>query len=77
MQPLREYPLVINVAVSEGAALANWYRWAMLIGAGTLLGLLCTAFLFKQLSKQFQRVLESESALAEREVSLAEKTMRT
>ena len=74
VQPLREYPLVINVAVSESAALANWYRWAMLIGAGTLLGLLCTAFLFKQLSKQFQRVLESESALAERELSLAEKT---
>ncbi|MBI3703058.1 MAG: diguanylate cyclase [Rhizobiales bacterium] len=74
VQPLRDYPLVINVAVSEGAALAKWYRWAMLIGAGTLLGLLCTAFLFKQLSKQFQRVLESESALAEREVSLAEKT---
>lgn len=74
VQPLREYPLVINVAVSEGAALANWYRWATLIGLGTLLGLICTGFLFKQLSKQFQRVLESESALAEREVSLAEKT---
>ena len=47
VQPLREYPLVINVAVSEGAALANWYRWATLIGLGTLLGLICTAFLFK------------------------------
>ncbi|MBI2713570.1 MAG: EAL domain-containing protein [Rhizobiales bacterium] len=74
VQPLREYPLVINVAVSEGAALAKWYRWATLMGIGTLLALICSAFLFKQLSKQFQRVLESESALAEREVSLAEKT---
>ncbi len=74
VQPLHEYPLVINVAVSEAAALENWYRWATLIGVGTLLGLICTGFLFKQLSKQFQRVLESESALAERELSLAEKT---
>jgi PAS domain-containing protein len=74
VQPLREYPLVINVAVSEGAALAKWYRWATLMGIGTLLALICSAFLFKLLSTQFRRVLESESALAERELSLAEKT---
>ena len=74
VQPLREYPLVINVAVSEDAALANWYRWAFLMSIGTLLALICSGVLFKMLSSQFRRVLESEEALAERELRLAEKT---
>jgi diguanylate cyclase (GGDEF)-like protein len=74
VQPLHQYPLVINVAVSEAAALANWHRRATLIGIGTVLALICSAFLLKILSKQFHRLLLSEAALAEREVSLAEKT---
>jgi diguanylate cyclase (GGDEF)-like protein len=74
VQPLPDYPLVIDVAISEAAALANWYRRATLIGIGTVLGLICSAFLLKMLSKQFHRLLASETALAEREASLAEKT---
>lgn len=74
VQPLRDYPLVINVAMSESAALAKWYRWATQMSLGTALALICSAFLFRMLSRQFHRVLESESALAEREVTLAEKT---
>jgi diguanylate cyclase (GGDEF)-like protein len=74
VQPLHHYPLVINVAVSEAAALAHWYRRATLIGIGTLLALLCSAFLLKLLSKQLRRLLVSEAALARREVILAEKT---
>jgi diguanylate cyclase (GGDEF)-like protein len=74
VQPLREYPLVINVAVSEAAALANWYRRATLIGIGTVLALICSAILLRILSKQFHRLLISEAALSEREVSLADKT---
>lgn len=74
VQPLHDYPLVINVALSEAAALANWYRRTTLIGIGTVLALICTAFLLKILSKQFNRLLISEAALAERELNLAEKT---
>ena len=74
VQPLHAYPLVINVAVSEAAALANWYRRTTLIGIGTALALICTAFLLKILSRQFNRLLISEAALAERELNLAEKT---
>jgi hypothetical protein len=44
---LHDYPLVINVAVSEAAALAHWYRRATLIGIGTVLALLCSAFLLE------------------------------
>ena len=74
VQPLREYPLVINVAVSEQAALANWWRWAILMSLGTVLALICSGFLLRMLTRQFRRVLESEEALAERELRLAEKT---
>ena len=73
VQPLREYPLVVDVAVSEASALENWYRRSSLIAIGTILVLVCSAFLLKLLSKQFHRLLESEAALAEREATLAEK----
>ena len=74
VHPLHDYPLVVDIAVSQAAALAHWYRRATLIGVGTVLALICAAFLLKMLSKQFHRVLMSEDALAEREVNLADKT---
>ncbi|MEI9804463.1 MAG: EAL domain-containing protein [Pseudolabrys sp.] len=74
VRPLPDYPLVVNVAVRESAALANWYRRAMLIGVGTLLALACSAILLRRLNNQFRRLIESEAELAQRESSLAERT---
>ena len=76
VHPLHEYPLVIDVAEFEAAALATWYRRSTLIGIGTVLALICATFLLRLLSKQFDHVLISEAALAEREESLANKTLR-
>ncbi len=39
VRPLHDYPLVVNVAVTETAALENWVRRGTLIGVGTLLAL--------------------------------------
>jgi diguanylate cyclase (GGDEF)-like protein len=75
VRPLRDYPLVVNVAVSESAALAHWRRRAALIAVGTLLAVLCTLFLFRALTSQFHRLADSESSLAEREAKLAEKSL--
>lgn len=61
VHPLRNYPLVVNVAVSETAALANWRVQATTIGLGTLLVLFCLAFLLKALSKQFSGLATSEA----------------
>ena len=36
VQPLKDYPLVIDVAVTETAVLAAWRREALFIGFGTL-----------------------------------------
>src|SRR6266852_847911 len=74
VRPLRDYPLVVNVAVTETAALANWQWRATLIGIGTLLAVSCSIFLLRQLSRQLRRLLDSESSLAEREAKVAEKS---
>jgi diguanylate cyclase (GGDEF)-like protein len=65
VRPLSEYPFVIDVGITEISALATWRNHAIYIGFGTLLILLCAAFLLKALSKQFHRLLVSESLLAE------------
>ena len=64
VRPLSDYPLVINVAASETAALANWRNHAIFIGVGTLLALICTAFLLKILNNKFHDLIESKGALA-------------
>jgi len=74
VRPLRDYPLVVNVAIAEAAALTNWQRRATFIAVGTLLAVFCSIFLLKQLSNQFRRLLDSQSSLAEREAKLAEKS---
>ena len=66
VHPLRDYPLVVNVAVSETAALATWRIQAITIGLGTLLVLFCMAFLLKALSKQFRRLATSEATIVEK-----------
>jgi len=65
VRPVRGYPLVVNVAVSETAALATWRIHAIIIGIGTALVTLCSIVLFKALSKQFQDIEISRTALLE------------
>lgn len=73
-QKLHGYPLVINVSVSESSALSDWRRRASQIAVGTLLGVCCLIFLLRSLSAQYHRLLASENSLADRELSLAEKS---
>jgi diguanylate cyclase (GGDEF)-like protein len=63
VRPLRDYPLVINVAVSETAALASWRIHAIILGIGTLLVMFCAAFLLKALSRQFHSLAISEATV--------------
>ena len=66
VQPLRDYPLVVNVGVTETAALATWRIQAITLGIGTLLVMFCSAFLLKALSNQFNRLAASEAMLVEK-----------
>jgi diguanylate cyclase (GGDEF)-like protein len=73
VRPLREYPLVVNVGVSETAALASWRNQASIIGIGTMLAMFCSLFLLKALSEQFHRLMDSESSLAQGKATLEKK----
>lgn len=74
-RPVRGYPLAVNVAISEYAALETWRHRATLIGAGTALAVLCLLLLLFALNRQYRSLLRSEESLAEREARLAETTI--
>ena len=63
VRPLRDYPLVVNVGVAETAALATWRTQATILGIGTLLVMLCVAFLIKALNRQFNRLATSAATV--------------
>jgi diguanylate cyclase (GGDEF)-like protein len=63
VHPLRDYPLVVNVAVSEAASLATWRIQAITLGIGALVVTLCVAFLLKAQNKQFRRLATSEATV--------------
>lgn len=65
VRPLLYYPLVVDIAVSETAALATWRLQAATLGLGTLLLMLCAAFLLKSLGNQFHRLTTAGEILAE------------
>jgi diguanylate cyclase (GGDEF)-like protein len=60
---LRDYPLVVNVGISEAAALANWRVQALILGTGALFVMLCVTYLLKAQSKQFLRLAKSEATV--------------
>jgi diguanylate cyclase (GGDEF)-like protein len=77
VRPLQDYPLVIDVAVSETAALASWRNHAIFIGIGALLALICSVFLLRILSAKVGLLIESEatSAKTTRELQRANVTI--
>ena len=70
VRPLSDYPLVINVAVSETAALASWRNHALTIGIGTVLVIVCSVFLIKALTNHIKRLVRSEAALADEQTKV-------
>lgn len=70
VRPLSNYPLVIDVAVSETAALAGWYNHALMIGIGTLLMIICSVFLLKALTNHIKRLESSEAALTDEQTKV-------
>jgi diguanylate cyclase (GGDEF)-like protein len=71
VRPLRNYPMVVNVAVSEAAVLESWRNHTIFIGVGTLLALICSIFLLRILGNRIRRLVESEAASAETSRELA------
>ena len=72
VRPLREYPLVVDVSISESAALATWRNRSTLIGGGVLFAVLCGAFLLRALAAKFGEIEQ-----ANRQASIAHAQLRT
>jgi diguanylate cyclase (GGDEF)-like protein len=70
VRPLRDYPLVVNVALSEQSVLASWNRRMLAIGAGTLLVVCCAGVLLRIWAKQLGRLIGSEAQLARKSQEL-------
>ena len=73
VHPLPGTPLVVNVALAEASVVATWKRRMAVLGAGTLLVVLCAAFLLRTLRHQFGHLADSEAEVATktRELELA------
>jgi signal transduction histidine kinase/CheY-like chemotaxis protein len=70
VQPLRDYPLVIDVSVTRQAALVEWRREALSITFGALAIVLAIMLMFIVLARQFQRLAASERSLAQKNADL-------
>ncbi|HEX3414795.1 MAG TPA: response regulator [Stellaceae bacterium] len=75
VHPLADYPLVVDVAISEAAALANWRRQSTFIAIGAVCAVLGFIVLFAELGVQF-RELEQNRASIEQAREAAEKANR-
>ena len=63
VQPLAEYPLVVNVSLSKGLVLADWWRFAGTMALGTLCAVLCFGLLLRAIILQLRRLERSEDTL--------------
>ena len=70
VRPLRDYPLVVDVSVTQDAALAKWWRDAQSIALGGLAIVLAIMVGFSLLARQFRRLATSERLLAEKNADL-------
>jgi diguanylate cyclase (GGDEF)-like protein len=74
VRPLRDYPLVMNVALGEATILAHWRREAILIGLGTAAAVSCMLVMLFRLRRQFRRLEDAKHTLTSRNDDLTRAT---
>jgi diguanylate cyclase (GGDEF)-like protein len=65
------YPLFVNISVTEAVALAGWVRRSATIGVGSAILLLCSIYLLIAISRQVRDLDTSRTALTEKSEQLA------
>jgi diguanylate cyclase (GGDEF)-like protein len=65
-----EYPLVVDISVSEQAALGGWNQRAATIGIGSAALLLCSLYLLLAVTRQVRNLSDSEASLAQKSQQL-------
>jgi len=63
VHPLADYPLVVDVTISEAAALANWRRQSTFIAIGAVCAGLGFIVLFRELGTQFRELEQNRASL--------------
>ena len=76
VRPLRDYPLVLNVGISEAEMLARWNRRAISIAIGSVTLMVFAGILHLVVLRQFHRLRKSEASLLEKGYDLAVSNMR-
>ena len=74
VHPLADYPLVVDVSISEAAALGNWRRQSVLIAIGAVCVVIGFIVLFRALGAQFRELQQTADALRRSERRLTEKS---
>lgn len=70
VHPLADYPVVVDVSLSESGALAHWRREMTLIALGALLALNGILFLLRALAAQLDRLQSSRRSLTRRNAEI-------
>jgi diguanylate cyclase (GGDEF)-like protein len=63
VRPVPEYPLFVNISVTEGTALAGWFRRSAMIGLGSAALMLCSIYLLIAITRQVRFLSKSEASL--------------
>src|ERR1700731_3192640 len=63
VHPLADYPVVVDVTISEAAALANWRRQSTFIAIGAVCAGLGFIVLFRELGTQFRELEQNRASL--------------
>jgi diguanylate cyclase (GGDEF)-like protein len=61
-----EYPLIVDVSVTESTSLASWRQRAGAIGVGSLVFLLFSIYLLRAMTRQVRLLSMSEASLAQK-----------
>jgi len=65
-----EYPLVVDISVTESTALAGWRQRAATIGIGSAALLMCSIYLLVAVSRQVRCLSDSEASLTRKSEQL-------
>ncbi len=66
VRAMPEYPLYVNISVTESAALAGWRKRAATIGTGSAVLLICSIYFLVAATRQVRRLTTSEASLVQK-----------
>jgi diguanylate cyclase (GGDEF)-like protein len=66
VRAMPEYPLYVNISVTERAALTGWSKRAATIGTGSAVLLICSIYFLVAATRQVRRLTTSEASLAQK-----------